>query len=86
MAETLRAVVASGAITWTDTRDGLTATIQSLLDAGTAAGTVRGDVDARDILASLIGVFLAAGAPAQREQAGRMLDLLMDGLRARAHG
>ncbi len=84
MAETLRAVVASGAITWTDTRDGLTATIQSLLDAGTAAGTVRGDVDARDVLASLIGVFLAASAPAQREQAGRMLDLLMDGLRARA--
>jgi hypothetical protein len=35
------------------------------------------------VLASLTGVFLAAGAPQQRDQAGRMLDLLMDGLRAR---
>jgi AcrR family transcriptional regulator len=84
MAETLRAVVASGPIKSTDTRDRLTATIQSLLDAGTAAGTVRGDVDARDVLASLTGVFLATGAPGQREQAGRMLDLLMDGLRPRS--
>lgn len=83
MAETLRAVVASGAITSAATRDGLTTTIRSLLDAGAAAGTVRSDVEAQDVLASLTGIFLAAGAPDQREQAGRMLDLLMDGLRAR---
>lgn len=86
MAETLRAVVASGAITSTETRDGLTATIQSLLDAGAAAGTVRGDVNAQDVFASLTGIFLASGAPDQREQAGRMLDLLMDGLRAHTAG
>jgi len=49
-----------------------------------AAGTVRSDVGARDVLASLTGIFLAAGGPDQREQAGRMLDLLMDGLRIRA--
>jgi AcrR family transcriptional regulator len=83
MAETLRAVVASGAITSSETRDGLITTIRSLLDAGAAAGTVRNDVGAQDVFASLTGVFLAAGAPGQREQAGRMLDLLMDGLRAR---
>jgi hypothetical protein len=29
------------------------------------------------------GVSLAAGAPEQREQAGRLLDLLLDGLRYR---
>jgi AcrR family transcriptional regulator len=83
MAETLRAVVASGAITSAKTREGLTATIQSLLDAGAAAGTVRDDVKAQDVFASLTGIFLAAGAPDQREQAGRMLDLLMDGLSGR---
>ena len=82
-AETLRAIVGSGANPSSETRDGLTATIQSLLDAGAAAGTVRGDVDARDVFASLTGVFLASGAPDQRERAGRMLDLLMDGLRPR---
>jgi AcrR family transcriptional regulator len=84
MAETLRAVVTSVAIPSSETRDGLIATIQSLLDAGTAAGTVRGDINAQDVFASLTGVFLAAGARGQREQAGRMLDLLMDGLRAPA--
>jgi hypothetical protein len=33
------------------------------------------------VLASLSGVSLTAGDPAQREQAGRLLDLLMDALR-----
>jgi AcrR family transcriptional regulator len=83
MAETMKAVVASGALTWTEKRELLAGTIQGLLDAGIAAGTVRGDVSAGDVLASLIGIFLAAGTPDQREQAGRMLDLLMDGLRPR---
>ncbi len=83
MADTLRAAVASGSISKSQTRDALTATIQGLLDAGKAAGTVRDDVGASDVLATLTGIFLAAGAPAQREQAGRMLDLLMDGLRPR---
>jgi hypothetical protein len=83
MAETLRAVVASKLVIPPETRDALTATIQSLLDAGAAAGTVRGDVNAQDVFASLTGIFLAASAPGQREQAGRMLDLLMDGLTAR---
>ena len=36
------------------------------------------------MLASLSGVSLAAGEPAKREQAGRLLDLLVDGLRYRA--
>jgi hypothetical protein len=83
MAEALRAVVASGVISSSETRDVLTAAIRSLLDAAVVAGTVRSDVRADDVLASLTGVFLAAGAPEQRDQAGRMLDLLMDGLRAR---
>lgn len=83
MAETLRAVIASGAIASAETRAVLTGTIGGLLDAGVAAGTLRDDVDADDVLASLTGILLAAGAPDQRAQAGRMLDLLVDGLRAR---
>ncbi|MGH3098336.1 MAG: TetR/AcrR family transcriptional regulator [Streptosporangiales bacterium] len=84
MAETLRAVIASGAIASAETRTVLTGTIGGLLGAGAAAGTIRDDVDADDVLASLTGILLAAGAPDQREQAGRMLDLLVDGLRARS--
>jgi hypothetical protein len=33
------------------------------------------------VLTGLSGVTLAAGEPAQREQAGRLLDLLLAGLR-----
>jgi AcrR family transcriptional regulator len=78
MADTLRAVIASGAVTKTQAREQLSAAVQTLLDAG----TFRDDVRAEDVVASLVGVFLACGQPEQRDQAGRMLDLLMAGLRA----
>jgi AcrR family transcriptional regulator len=84
MADALRAVVASGGNPYAQSRDRLTAAVTTLLDAGAAAGTVRSDVEPGDVLASLSGVSLAAGEPAQRDQARRLLDLLMDGLRYRA--
>jgi AcrR family transcriptional regulator len=79
MADTLRAAVASGAISTSQAREELSAAIRTLLDAG--AGTLRDDVLAEDVVVSLVGIFLACGQPEQREQAGRMLDLLMNGLR-----
>ena len=82
MAETLRAVAATGAISTAETRQTLTATIQGLLDAGAAAGTLRGDVGAGDVFTALTGIFLVAGAPGQPEQAGRLLDLLLVGRQA----
>lgn len=84
MAETLRAIAATGAISPAQSQQTLTATIKGLLDAGAAAGTLRNDVAAADVLASLTGIVLVAAAPDQREQAGRLLDLLMDGLRTPA--
>jgi AcrR family transcriptional regulator len=83
MADALRAVIASGGDPFAQSRDRMTAAITELLGAGAAAGTMRSDIEPGDVLASLSGVSLAAGAPAQREQARRMLDLLMDGLRYR---
>ena len=84
MAETLRAIASTGAISPAESKQTLTATIEGLLGAGAAAGTLRDDVAAGDVLASLTGIFLVAGTPGQREQAGRLLDLLMDGLRTPA--
>jgi AcrR family transcriptional regulator len=84
MADALRAVIASGGNPYAQSRDRLVATLTDLLRAGAAAGTVRTDVAAGDVLAGLSGVSLAAGEPAQRDQARRLLDLLMDGLRHRA--
>jgi hypothetical protein len=40
-------------------------------------------VGAEDVVASLVGIFLACGQPEQRDQADRLLDLLMSALRAR---
>jgi AcrR family transcriptional regulator len=84
MADALRAVIASGGNPYEQSRDRMVAAITMLLDAGAAAGTVRSDIEPGDVLTSLSGVSLAAGDPAQRDQARRLLDLLMDGLRYRA--
>jgi AcrR family transcriptional regulator len=81
MTEALRAVIASGGNPFSASRDKLTTAITTLLAAGSAAGTIRSDVDPGDVLVSLSGVSLAAG---ERDQASRLLDLLMDGLRYRS--
>jgi hypothetical protein len=69
---------------YAQSRARLIAAITTLLDAGISAGTLRADVEPNDVLLALSGVSLAAGAPDQREQAGRLLDLLVDGLRHHA--
>jgi AcrR family transcriptional regulator len=81
MAEALRAVIASGGNPYAHSRGRLVSSIEALLEATVAVGAIRTDVEADDVLVSLSGVALAAGAPSQRDQAGRLLDLLMDGLR-----
>jgi AcrR family transcriptional regulator len=81
MAEALRAVIASGGNPYATSRDQMVTALAQLLAAGAADGSLRADVDPSDVLAGLSGVSLVAGDPTQREQAGRLLDLLMDGLR-----
>jgi AcrR family transcriptional regulator len=84
MADALRAVIASGKDPYTQSRERLGAAIGQLLEAAAAAGDIRGDIEPDDVLIGLSGIALAAGQPAQRGQADRLLDLLMDGLRYRA--
>lgn len=86
MSDALRAVVASGGNPFAHSRDLLLRAVSTLLAAGAGAGKLRADVDANDVLTGLSGVSMATGRPEQREQAGRLLDLLMDGLRHRAPG
>src|SRR3954471_4467979 len=81
MKDALRAVVASGGNPFAHSRDRMVEALGLLLRAGAEAGTLRPDADASDLLAGLSGVSLAAGEPGQRAQAGRLLDLLVDGLR-----
>lgn len=82
MAEALREVIASGAVTSTDTRQRLGAAVRTMLDAG-AGESLRDDVPAEDVVAGLAGVLLACQQPDQRQQVERLLDLLVDGLRPR---
>ena len=81
MLDTLLAMIESGEIAHARTRAELLAAITTILDAGRAAGDLRGDVAADDIADSLIGIFTVASRPAGGAKAGRLLDLLMDGLR-----
>ena len=83
MVDALRSLIAAGGNPYAHTRDRLLEALATLLAAGAAQGSVRADVEAADVLATLSGVSLTAGAPDQRDQAARILDLLMDGLRAR---
>jgi AcrR family transcriptional regulator len=77
----LRAMVASGAVTQSDTRARLTAAVEPFLAAGAAAGTLRADVPPGDVVAAMAGAVIAAAPEQQREQTERLLALLIDGLR-----
>ena len=81
MADALRAAVASGADPFAETLDKLGTALGTLLDAGADAGLLRPDIDPFDVGFSLAGVALITSAPDQRVRAGRLLDLLLDGLR-----
>jgi AcrR family transcriptional regulator len=77
MAESLRAMVESGAVEHSQTRASIVGAVEMLLKAGAGDGSLRSDVQADDVVSSLIGIFLASGSP---EQTGRLLDLLVAGI------
>jgi AcrR family transcriptional regulator len=80
MAESLRSLLRSDAELSSRTREQLTAAVETLRLAGIAQGVIRETVPAPDILMALAGITLVAGSRPQREQAERLLDLLMDGV------
>jgi AcrR family transcriptional regulator len=82
MADVLRAVLVSHADIM-QTRALLADALATHLTAGAAEEMVRSDLDPMDVLMGLGGVTLIAGESDQRDLAGRLLDLLMDGLRYR---
>ena len=81
MLDTLLAMIESGDLPHAQTQAELLAAIDQLLAAGRATGELRTDVTAEDIAASLIGIFTVARPPEHTARAGRLLNLLMDGLR-----
>ena len=77
MAESLHAIFDSGGMEPSQTRDSIVGAVDALLQAGADDGTLRSDVQADDVVSSLIGIFLASGSP---DQTARMLDLLAAGI------
>jgi AcrR family transcriptional regulator len=77
MAQSLHAMFAAGVVQPSQTRESVSGAVETLLKAGAVDGSLRADVRADDVVSSLIGIFLASHST---EQAGRMLDLLVDGL------
>lgn len=65
-------------------RQQLEPALESLLDAAVAAGEIRADVAAYDLLRA-VGNLCAAGGPDGALHGRRMLELLLDGLRYGAH-
>ena len=59
----------------------LVVVVRMFLDAGIMEGEIRPDADAETIAATLAGILTVAGETEQRDQAARMLSLLVDGLR-----
>lgn len=81
MGGALQAVVAAGGQPFSESRARLTEAVSTLLRTGVEAGSLRGGVNAEDVLVGLSGMAQALRDPAQRAQAGRLADLLLDGLR-----
>ncbi|MCW2527979.1 MAG: transcriptional regulator [Pseudonocardiales bacterium] len=81
MAEALKAALATDDSQRLHTRSLITGALQILLDAGRTDTTIRDDIAALDVMMALGGIALIAGEPEQRDQAARLLDLLIAGLR-----
>ena len=78
----LKSVAASKSDLFPTTRERLLAAIGELLDAGIAAGQIRPDVTAEDVMTSMNAVWtISAEGEQWAKQALRVLRLLMDGLR-----
>jgi AcrR family transcriptional regulator len=81
MADALKAALATDDEQRLQTRGLITKALATLLEAGAADGTLRPDLSPLDVMMALGGTALIASEPEQQEQAARLLDLLLDGLR-----
>lgn len=81
MGNALRSAAASESPLFADTREQIVGALRRLLDAGARDGTLRADVDTRDVLRVINGIWYLPAGPEWRNTVGRMLDLVIDGLR-----
>jgi AcrR family transcriptional regulator len=81
MADSLRILMTTNSDLFAKASGLVPLTLQRLLDAAAAAGTIRSDVEASDILQALSGLYSAPAGPDWQPRARRLMGLMMDGLR-----
>jgi AcrR family transcriptional regulator len=81
MGSALRSAAASDSPLFAQTRGQILSALRLLLDAGAVAGTLRSDVDPKDFVRVINGIWYLPDGPQWREDVGRMLSLVIDGLR-----
>jgi AcrR family transcriptional regulator len=64
-------------------RAGFPDRLQELVEAAIASGRIRPDVEVADVMQALSGIYSAPPSPDWRARSGRVIELLMDGLRYR---
>ena len=80
MGDALRSA-ASDSPLFAETRERILGALRRLLEAGAAAGTLRADVDPQDVMRVMNGIWYLPAGPEWRDDVGRMLGLVIDGLR-----
>ena len=81
MGSALRACAGSDSPLFAETRELILGAIRRLLAAGATAGTLRADADPGDVMRVMNGIWYLPAGPEWRDTVGRMLDLVIDGLR-----
>lgn len=82
MAQSLQASGERGSTPSSTTRDRVNEAIGTILAAGVEQGAFRADVSADDVTTAMLGVFLSTASNTDDEQALRLLDLVVSGLRS----
>ncbi|MBE7188370.1 TetR/AcrR family transcriptional regulator [Jatrophihabitans endophyticus] len=86
MAMALKSVMGTDNELFRQSHDEISTAITSLVRAAAASGAIRSDVDPADLLRAMGGICMATDSPGWAERTGRLVDLLMDGLRYGAPG
>jgi AcrR family transcriptional regulator len=81
MGNALRSAAGSDSPLFAETRALILAALRLLLEAGAADGTLRVGVDPTDVMRVVSGIWYLPAGPEWRADVGRMLDLVIDGLR-----
>jgi len=81
LAASLRILFNTNSAVFSDLSGRVSLALRQLVEAAVAEGTIRGDVDASDVLHALGGIYSAPDTKDWRDRSRRLVKLLMDGLR-----